>query len=67
MHDIIIDIEKVICKDTESIQSSDRLAMSGAFVFRCLYGNTSSVAQLINPSTQVAIRQARGSCHHEIG
>jgi hypothetical protein len=32
MYDIIVDIEKVICRDTESIHSSDRFAMSGAFV-----------------------------------
>jgi len=32
MYDITVEIEKVMCKDTESIHSSDRFALSGAFV-----------------------------------
>jgi hypothetical protein len=32
MFDITVEIEKVACRDTESIHSSDKFAMSGAFV-----------------------------------
>ncbi len=32
MYDIVVEIEKVVCVDTESIHSSDRFAMTGAFV-----------------------------------
>src|SRR4051794_25536232 len=32
MYDITVEIQKVLCNDTESLHSSDRFALSGAFV-----------------------------------